>query len=42
MKLPAGLNHLEGREVEKWGLLLQREWELMLGKVEGGKCECIA
>ena len=31
------LNHLEGREVEKWGLWLQREWGLMLGKVEGGE-----
>ena len=35
MKIQAGPNHLEGREVEKWGLLLQHEWELMLGKVEG-------
>ena len=43
MKLPAGLNHLEVREVEMWGLWLQREWELMLGKAGGGgKCECIA
>ena len=43
MKIQAGLNHLEGREVEKWGLLLQHEWELMLGKVGGGgKWEYIA
>ena len=35
MKIQAGLNHLEGRAVEKWGLLLQHEWELMQGKVEG-------
>ena len=35
MRLPAGLNHLEGREVEMWGLWLQCEWELMLGKAEG-------
>ena len=35
MRLPAGLNHLEGREVEMWELWVQREWELMLGKAEG-------
>ena len=34
-KLPMGLDHLKEREVEKWGLLLQCEWELRPGKVEG-------
>ena len=33
-KLPMGLNHLQGRGVEKWGLWLQCEWELRPGKVE--------
>ena len=34
-KLPTGLNHLKGREVEKWGLWLHCEWGLRPGKVEG-------
>ena len=34
-KLPMGLDHLKEKEVEKWELWLQCEWELRPGKVEG-------
>ena len=39
-KLPMGLDHLKGREVEKWGLWLQCHMGIKAGEGGGGgKCE---